>query len=921
MRARVLLCIPIVLLLLAAEARAQCRVEGVVRLADGTPVAGALVRIEAPDYKQPLTTTSDADGRYVFAEVKPGIRVRIVAVQAGRTVAEEFGLITLRVETLDLKARPVPDSPSRSEDVIATEGPTGEIAGIVSSAEGRPVLAAHLAIENTTMADASDAAGRYEFRGLRPGIHVQLQASAEGYQLATTEVEVPSGSRARVDFALAAATALERSGSEPSALSMPAQASPIAVSPEQVGGVPSVGRNDVFRALQFLPGVQGSLESSTDLFVRGGTPDQNLVTADGFTLYQFADTFGAFSAFNMDAVQSAEFSKSAFDAGDGGRLSGALRLTGPSNPTDKATGFVDLSALGGSALIDLPFGGRGSLMLAARQTPPASLYNKTLDAFSTGVGVAAHGRIPRFSGGTFTNAPVDPTFRDVNGRFEVKLTAKDRLSMSLYDGRDDADNSRNVGVPASPSASAIVPVQGPQLPADALVQNSDIQRWTSRGLSGTWTREWSSGASTTVVVARSQYSRSLDQAWRLTSPSTGEDDSFVGGRGGSAAVSDSNHLRETTMRVTSAFGIGFEHALSIGGDVSSFDVDYAAQTEVAQAHAAGAPGSHLTDLLDQSASGRLATLYAQDAWRPLGRLTLSPGVRVAHYDLAGSTYFDPRVSASYQLTPLVQLKGGWNIDHQVINRITREDLVHGDGTFWSLSDGTAITVPRVDQVFAGGSVNVGGVVLDVEGFYKALDGLTMFAPRLAPGVAPDAGNAYLFHGSGTAKGVEGIIQKEARANTLWVSYTLSKVEDSYPALEAEPFLASYDQTHEFKVVDTLRLGRWPSISGAWVIASGRPYTPAKAAETVWFPSGATVSEITFDSKNSARLPAYHRLDLSTERAVRVRAVKASLGATVFNVYKRKNISSYEYEYAGGSFATNEVTMMGRAVNAFLRVGF
>jgi hypothetical protein len=46
-----------------------------------------------------------------------------------------------------------------------------------------------------------------------------------------------------------------------------------------------------------------------------------------------------------------------------------------------------------------------------------------------------------------------------------------------------------------------------------------------------------------------------------------------------------------------------------------------------------------------------------------------------------------------------------------------------------------------------------------------------------------------------------------------------------------------------------------------------------------------------------------------------------VGATVFNVYGRKNILLYEYETAGQSLTGNEVTRMGRALNAFVRVGF
>ena len=49
------------------------------------------------------------------------------------------------------------------------------------------------------------------------------------------------------------------------------------VSPAQLALLPNVGEVDIFRSLQLLPGVSGSNESSSGLYVRGGTPDQNLV--------------------------------------------------------------------------------------------------------------------------------------------------------------------------------------------------------------------------------------------------------------------------------------------------------------------------------------------------------------------------------------------------------------------------------------------------------------------------------------------------------------------------------------------------------------------------------------------------------------------------------------------------------------------
>ena len=51
----------------------------------------------------------------------------------------------------------------------------------------------------------------------------------------------------------------------------------VSASPAEMAVLPSVGEVDVFRSLQLLPGISGTRESSSGLYVRGGTPDQNLV--------------------------------------------------------------------------------------------------------------------------------------------------------------------------------------------------------------------------------------------------------------------------------------------------------------------------------------------------------------------------------------------------------------------------------------------------------------------------------------------------------------------------------------------------------------------------------------------------------------------------------------------------------------------
>src|SRR5687768_15799893 len=102
----------------------------------------------------------------------------------------------------------------------------------------------------------------------------------------------------------------------------------IQLSPANVDVLPKVGEKDMFRSLQLMPGISAGHENSAGLYVRGGTPDQNLVLFDGFTVYNVDHLFGFFSTFNSNALKDVQVYKSGFDAKYGGRLSALVDITG-----------------------------------------------------------------------------------------------------------------------------------------------------------------------------------------------------------------------------------------------------------------------------------------------------------------------------------------------------------------------------------------------------------------------------------------------------------------------------------------------------------------------------------------------------------------------------------------------------------------
>ncbi|MGV3538829.1 MAG: carboxypeptidase-like regulatory domain-containing protein, partial [Rufibacter sp.] len=96
---------------------------------------------------------------------------------------------------------------------------------------------------------------------------------------------------------------------------------------QTVKSIPAVGgESDAVKALQMLPGVQTANEGTTNLSVRGGSFDQNLILLDEAPVYNVSHLFGFFSIFNNDAIKEVSLLKGCFPATYGGRASSVMDI-------------------------------------------------------------------------------------------------------------------------------------------------------------------------------------------------------------------------------------------------------------------------------------------------------------------------------------------------------------------------------------------------------------------------------------------------------------------------------------------------------------------------------------------------------------------------------------------------------------------
>ena len=802
-----------------------------------------------------------------------------------------------------------------AQDAAGGTTPGVRITGTVQTPGGSRLPGASIRVFGTELITVTDSDGAYVLEATRLTGRLILFAELPNFTSADATIQITGPLSTRIDFILTPTFASDVTViAEVPMLDATDDVSRIELAPEQVSVLPSLGERDLFRAFQLLPGVSGSNEASSGLYVRGGTPDQNRVEYDGFRVYHVDHLFGYFSAFNMDAVDTVELSKGGFEARHGGVLSSVMQISGKSGRLDRAAGSFGAGLLSFNGVYETPlFNNRGSGLVAVRRSFQGPLYDKILSLYDNSPGGPGQpggsgfggGRFGRFS--TFSSEP-SSSFYDVNGKLLFNPSASDSVSVSLYRGNDNLDNSRSLQVPEGLFerllARGIDPAER-GLDLDSTLDITDVGDSGNTGVGLVWSRQWNSSVLSEVSLGYSRFQDVRDRARQIGSNAN--------------PSAESNLVDDITFRTTVPITLGVGHTFEGGLEVTGNRLSYNLQSGQGEGARLGA--SALASVLNRDESGRLTAAFLQDRWLIGSRLLLVPGVRLTHFDRTGGRYTEPRLAATLFLTDAFKLKTAGGRYFQFTNRITREDVLQGNREFWSLSDGTTVPVAEATHLIGGASYERGDLLVDVELFTKGLTDLTQFAPRFAAASDDLDYDAFFYRGTGKARGTELLVQKRSGRHTGWASYTLSNVEESFPELQAAPFPATHDQRHEMKLVNLYRMGDW-HLSQTWIYASGKPYTAPIGLETVDRPFGGTIDRVVAGPKNGGRLPAYHRLDVAVNREFYVQSsMRGVFSLTLFNLYNRTNVWYKEFEVIEDEIIENDIQLMGRTVNAAITLKF
>ncbi len=682
---------------------------------------------------------------------------------------------------------------------------------------------------------------------------------------------------------------------------------------------------DVLRSLQTIPGVLAQNDFSSQIFVRGSGPDQNLMVMDDIEVFNPYRLYGVISMFNPETVSSVSLITGGFPAKYGDRLSAVLDVSnrdGISTSPFKAE--INASIIDANIITEgkLPFDMEGSWLISSRRTYYDLIIGPILKDAGLVEGDVAF-----------------PNFFDIQSKIALQIHPMHRLVFNAVIGRDNVDvitaeresdrpDSVNVG---DDSSNDVFGAAWHFTPKKHILNKFVVSHYINSG---------DSRFSGTFVDDQAYTDDVLDSLEKA-----GIDPALLAFK----AVDSESSFEFKKISIDNELSINLERHLietGIGADFLNTSIFFyitaneAARAEIINAQDRGTFGNiPLDEVITQSTSYYRAHAYIQDRYEAIeNKLFLQPGLRLDYYRLINKWYLAPRFNVSYAFTPQTTLRSAWGIYYQspgyekLIDQNSFFDLSVGDSFIKSLKAEQAIHyVVGLDHWLDN------QWQLKLEGYYKEFNNLLIQKKETTTeyeveylGGDPYSVTSWTFpfavtdkrltsipinEGDGDAYGIEILLEKRRINKTDrfngWVSYALA-FANRYRDDLTIPF--NYDQRHTFNLVFDYKINSWLDLGIRWRYGSGFPYTPPVGVkprvvpldeeETVWAIQRETLlgDNIIFsmdygdeENQNSKRLPAYHRLDIRFTAHVGMGKAMWQFYIDIINAYNNQNVIGYQYD--------------------------
>lgn len=633
----------------------------------------------------------------------------------------------------------------------------------------------------------------------------------------------------------------------------------------QIKKIPALmGETDVLKALQLLPGVQSGGEGQAGLYVRGGSPDQNLILLDGVPVYNANHLFGFFSVFNAEAIKDVTLIKGGFPARYGGRLSSVLEINLKDGHQQEFHGDVSIGLVGSKLTLEGPINkGKTTFLVSGRRT-----Y----------IDLLAKPFIKQSFSQSGSEGDTGYYFYDVNAKVNHTFSQKDRIYLSVYGGNDKFYfNQQDKGIGARDFTD-------------------NKLGWGNLTGALRWNHVIHDKLFMNTTLTYSKYRLRTDVSLGTEFEDKSKELISLGYLSG---------IRDYAAKIDFDYVPSPRHFIRFGSNVILHQFN-PGQFDLERISAFNGPNFKQT-LGQPIKNATELALYAEDDFEITKKLKINAGLHLSGFSVDDAFYtsLQPRLSMRYLLPRGIGLKASFATMRQFINLLSFEGI--GLPTDLWLPTTARVKPQESWQAAIGAAKTIGNdYEISLEAYYKRMDNLIAYKDGSGIFELTDWQDR-ITQGKGEAYGLELFLQKKTGKLSGWIGYTLAWNNRQFSDLnEGRSFPYRYDRRHDLSVVAIYELSKKINISGTWVYGTGNAVMLPKSRYGATSTYGNNFTYINsveqYGDRNSYRMNPYHRLDIGINfiktRSNRTRTW--SVGA--YNAYANNNPF---FVYFDTDFDTNE----------------
>lgn len=617
----------------------------------------------------------------------------------------------------------------------------------------------------------------------------------------------------------------------------------IEISTERFGILPGLVEPDILQTIQALPGVESVNETVSNINIRGGSHDQNLILWDGIKMYQSGHFFGLISAFNPYLTRNVSVIKNGASAFYGDGVSGTIDMHSSDEIDSSFGGGAGFNLIAADAFARIPLTKKLAVHLSARRS--------VTDLVST------------------------PTY---NSYFDRVFQHSKITDIENQEVAEDIDRKENFYFYDASIKVLYNPHEKHKIRANALFfKNSLLYDESSSSAS--------ESKKSTLDQQNLAFGASLESEWssRLTSYVNTYYTKYNLDAANYTLFTDqrlllNNEVLETGVRMHLNYRL--TNTVHLRGGYQFYEVGISNTDDI------NVPRYRVKekDVIQNHA------FFSEFTYQSTEKKTyIRAGLRGNYIKKFEKYIYEPRLNIRQKLSRRLAVELQGEMRSQVTNQVIdlQRDFLGVEKRRWILSNDDDLPVTRSKQVSAGINYNRSSFYTGLEAFYKTVDGITTSGQEFQ-----NEGQYLRTSGNYTSKGIEFLINKKTPHYSTWLSYTYAINTYNFDALTPSSFPNNLDIRHAVSFAGTYILHNWKIAMGInW--RSGRPYTtPQQGNEVTERQTGNTIN---YNSSNSDRLPQFLRADLSsTYNFALGKKVNADLGIAILNIINKKNTLDIYY---------------------------